>query len=202
MPYNMNFSNIQNTITFGDAYPTVDEFVNDYLEMMEQMGRQNNMPITRDNALTLYWLLYSEYANSSFSNYDLNQVKAKLFSIVFMYGPTWQTRLTIKEELIKNFENRDETGSDFYKGTRSIYNTAKNPGTTPGTADLEELQYINSQNTTNHKKTKMGAMAELQAVLKEDVSKAFIDKFAVLFRKVVAPSAPLYYYNDPEDTQL
>ena len=201
-PYNMNFSNFQNTIIFGDAYPTVEEFLNDYHDYLTRAGQANNPPIDDNHARLLYMLLYGQYANSSFANYDLNQAQAKLFGIVFMYGPTWQTRLVIKDELINTFNSRDNENSDFYKGTRSVYNTALNPGTAPSTSDLDALPYINSQNTTNHKKTKMGAMAELQAILKEDVSKVFIDKFAVLFRKVIAPSAPLYYYNDPEDTKI
>lgn len=198
MAYDMNFSNFQNTIIFGDAYPTVDEFINDYSQMMTEMGQSENMPITRQNAILLYWLLYAQYANSSFANYDLNQVKAKLFSIVFMYGPTWQKRTEIQLKL----RAMDLDDGDLFLGSKQIMNTARNPGTVPGTSSLQELEYIDNQNTSTYKKSKLAGYAELWELLKVDVNKEFVDKFAVLFRKVIAPAAPLYYYNNPEDTQL
>lgn len=135
MGYDMNFSNFQNTITFGTAYPTADEFYNDYEDMMVKMGQTHTMPITDKNVMLLYWLLYAQYANSSFANYDLNQVKAKLFSIVFMYGPTWQKRTDIQLKL----RAMDLDDGELFIGSKQIMNHAQNPAGTPGTSSLDEL---------------------------------------------------------------
>ena len=198
MGYDMNFSNFQNTITFGTAYPTADEFYNDYEDMMAKMGQTHTMPITDKNIMLLYWLLYAQYANSSFANYDLNQVKAKLFSIVFMYGPTWQKRSEIQLKL----RAMDLDDGELFIGSKQIMNHAQNPAGTPGTSSLDELQYINNQNTSTYKKSKLAGYAELWELLKVDVNREFIDKFSILFRKVIAPTAPLYYINNPEDTEI
>ena len=155
MPYDMNFSNIQNTIIFGDAYPNIDEFLLDYNEYNAQMGlSESDYPISQTSARILYMLLYGQYANSSFANYDLNQVKAKLFGIIFMYGPTWQKRSEIQKKL------RNLTDDEIFTGTKQIMNSAQNPGTIPTAQDLESLPYINSQNTSTYKKSKTAGYAE------------------------------------------
>lgn len=200
MPYNMNFTNHKNTITFGIAYPDYTEFRADYDEFLTSAGIVNP-PLHNNNVQLLYYLLSAEYRNAHFRSLDPNQSKQQIFATIFMYGPTWQTRLAIKDELVKLFEERD-VNNEFYKGTRQIYNRANNPGTIPSTADLAELQYINQQNTTNTRKSELGAMAELQAVLKEDVSRSFIDKFRTIFDPILGATAPLYYINNPEDTQI
>ena len=166
--------------------------------MMAKMGQTHTMPITDKNVMLLYWLLYAQYANSSFANYDLNQVKAKLFSIVFMYGPTWQKRTEIQLKL----RAMDLDDGELFIGSKQIMNHAQNPAGTPGTSSLDELQYINNQNTSTYKKSKLAGYAELWELLKVDVNREFVDKFSILFRKVIAPTAPLYYINNPEDTEI
>ena len=44
--------------------------------------------ISDANARTLYYLLYARYGNNPIANYDEEQFKYKIFSIVFQYGPT------------------------------------------------------------------------------------------------------------------
>ena len=44
--------------------------------------------ISNQNATTLYYLLYARYGNTPIANYDENQWKYKMFSIIFQYGPT------------------------------------------------------------------------------------------------------------------
>ena len=78
-------------------------------------------------------------------------------------------------------------------GTKAIYNTANNPGTEPSTGSLEELPYINSQNTTGYKKSKMDAYANLLALLDTDVTEDFIKKFGKLFITILEPREPLWY---------
>lgn len=55
--------------------------------------------ISTASATTLYYLLYARYANSPIANYDEEQFKYKVFSIVFQYGPTWEKKLSIQQTL-------------------------------------------------------------------------------------------------------
>lgn len=169
------------TKKFTDFYPIAQDFINDY--------HLNGIPatITDDSANTLFYLLYARYGNSHIINSDENQFKYKLFSIVFQYGPTWEKRLDIQNKL------RNLTEDELMRGTKAIYNTANNPGTEPSTGSLEELQYINSQNTTGYKKSKMDAYANLLALLDTDVTEDFIKKFGKLFITILEPREPLWY---------
>lgn len=169
------------TKKFTDFYPMAQDFINDY--------HLNGIPatITDDSANTLFYLLYARYGNSHIINSDENQFKYKLFSIVFQYGPTWEKRLDIQNKL------RNLTEDELMRGTKAIYNTANNPGTEPSTGSLEELQYINSQNTTGYKKSKMDAYANLLALLDTDVTEDFIKKFGKLFITILKPREPLWY---------
>jgi hypothetical protein len=78
-----------------------------------------------------------------------------MFSVIFQYGPTWEKKLDIQEKL------RDLTEAEILAGAKAIYNHAFNPETTPSTASLEELNYINDQNITNYKKSKLEAYSIL-----------------------------------------
>ena len=102
--------------------------------------------ISNQNATTLYYLLYARYGNTPIANYDENQWKYKMFSIIFQYGPTWEKRLDIQTtlrglqiaDLIDNgsyralssqsgSETSSKTGSD--NNTRTLNTTEKNTGT-------------------------------------------------------------------------
>lgn len=102
--------------------------------------------ISNQNATTLYYLLYARYGNTPIANYDENQWKYKMFSIIFQYGPTWEKRLDIQTtlrglqiaDLIDNgsyraltsqsgTETSSKTGSD--NNTRTLNTTEKNTGT-------------------------------------------------------------------------
>ena len=102
--------------------------------------------ISNQNATTLYYLLYAKYGNTPIANYDENQWKYKMFSIIFQYGPTWEKRLDIQTtlrglqiaDLVDNgsyraltsqsgTETSSKTGSD--NNTRTLNTTEKNTGT-------------------------------------------------------------------------
>ena len=110
------------TRKFTEIYDTVDKFLNDY----NTVGIPTT--ITTDTARTLYYLLYARYGNSSIANNDENQFKYKLFSIVFMYAPTWEKRLEIQQTL------RELTEDEILKGSKQITNHSYNPSTEPSTA--------------------------------------------------------------------
>ena len=123
-----------------DVWSKASDFLTDY----QNAGIPTS--ISTANATTLYYLLYAKYGNTPIANYDENQWKYKMFSIIFQYGPTWEKRLDIQttlrglqiSDLIDNgsyraltsqsgTETSSKTGSD--NNTRTLNTTEKNTGT-------------------------------------------------------------------------
>ena len=182
----MNLLPQYDTKLFTDIYDKVDTFVADY--------NQINLGGLTDPTLVtkLFYLLYSKFGNSPIANLDENQFKYKLFSTVFMYGPAWEKRLDIQNEI------RNLSADDLLQGAKAIHNHALNPETDPSTANLTELTYINEQNTTNYTKSKMDAYGQLWSLISTDVTADFLAKFNDCFKKFVRPANPLIYVTDEE----
>lgn len=183
IPCNSYYGNYR-TRKFTDIYPNVDAFITDY----NSVGIPKQ--IQEDLAKTLYYLLYARYGNSHIANNDENQFKYKLFSTIFMYGPTWEKRLDIQTKL------RNLTEEELLKGSKSINNHSYNPSTEPSTDTLEELTTINEQNTNQFKKSKLDAYNLLWNLLSTDVTERFIYEFKKLFLQIVEPQEPLWYITD------
>ena len=179
------------TNSFVDIYPNAESFSTDYaaVGIPQKLSKPTSIS-------TIYYLLYARYGNSHIASSDQNQFKYKLFSIIFMYGPTWEKRLDIQDKL------RAIPEADLLVASKIIYNHAYNPGTEPTTSTLEELEAINEQNTTNYKRSKLDAYGTLIDLLETDVTSAFLDKFKRLFITVVEPQKSLYYENDPDNVEI
>ena len=123
-----------------EVWNSASDFLTDY----QNVGIPTT--ISNQNATTLYYLLYAKYGNTPIANYDENQWKYKVFSIIFQYGPTWEKRLDIQTtlrglqiaDLVDNgsyralssqsgSETSSKTGSD--NNTRTLNTTEKNTGT-------------------------------------------------------------------------
>lgn len=123
-----------------EVWSQASEFLTDY----QAAGIPTTISV--QNATTLYYLLYARYGNTPIANYDENQWKYKMFSIIFQYGPTWEKRLSIQDtlrglqisDLVDNgsfhesfshsgSESSSKTGSD--NNTRTLNTTEKNTGT-------------------------------------------------------------------------
>lgn len=172
---------------YSDVYDSVESFLADY----QNIG----LPVTisDDNASVLYYLLYSKFGNDILAPSDINRFKYRLFAIVWQYGPNWEKEIDIQKKL------RDMTEADLMDGSRQIYNNAQNPGTEPGTNTSEELAYIDNQNVTKNKRSRLEAYALLDTLLKKDVTEEFLSRFKPLFLAVVEPEAPLYYISEDEE---
>lgn len=70
------------TRKFTDIFPNVDTFITGYT------NNGITTTISQDSAKTLYYLLYSKYGNSHIANSDENQFQYKVWSTIYMYGPT------------------------------------------------------------------------------------------------------------------
>lgn len=176
------------TKKFTDIYGDYDDFKDDYDASVVADA------ISSDSLEILYYLLYARYANDRITNLDENQFKHKLFSIIWQYGPTWEKRLEIQGNLRDLLNAANE--ADLLAGAKAIYNHAFNPSTDPSTQSLTELTYINDQNTTNYKKSKMDAYTQLWGLLATDVTESFLDRFSVLFKKFISPKLFIYEEED------
>lgn len=139
----------------------------------------------------LYYLLVARYANSVIASDDENRFKYQMFSIMFQYGPTWAKELEIQKSI------RTLTEDELREGTRSTVNNAANPSTQPSTIDTEELPYVNQQNVSKVKRSKIDGYALALSLLKDDVSEEFLRRFQKLFLTVVQPERPLWYVTYP-----
>lgn len=169
------------TRTFQEIFPSGEAF------KTSLQASDIPLKLKEESVYLLYGLLYARYGNSHIMDSDENQFEYKIASTIFMYGPTWEKRLEVQEEL------RNLTIDELRLGSKDIYNSAMNPGTAPSTSYLEELPAINSQNTTSRKKSVAEGYSILLALLETDVSKEFIDRFSKLFIKILEPDYPLLY---------
>lgn len=187
--WNQELYGNQRNETFDDIFPSLDDFKTEYtnckLPLTEYFG-----DVSSEQVSTLYYLLYGKYGNSTIASDDETRFKYSLFSIVFQYGPTWVEQLKLQKEI------RNLTLQELQTGSKAIYNTALNPNIAPSTNTLEELPYINQQNTTNYAKSKAGAYEIKMNLLSSDVTEKFLVKFRKLFLKIVQPTVPLWYITD------
>lgn len=106
--------------------------------------------ISTQNATTLYYLLYARYGNTPIANYDENQWKYKIFSVIFQYGPTWEKRLSMQETLrgmqladlldngsIRELFESEESGSSSDSYSKDSTNESTGGTTSTGTVQVE-----------------------------------------------------------------
>lgn len=185
-----------NTKTFTQVWDEVNKFQTDYKASGlydYEVGVSPHNSLTDANITLLYYMLYARYGNSPIANMDENQFKYKVFSIIFQYGPTWQKELSLQDTL------RGLSEEQLIQGAKAIYNRAYGDAGAPGTQTLEEIEFVNEQNTQNFKKNKLGAYAELLSLLKTNVSDVFLNRFKVCFKKFVAPEFPILYVTEEDE---
>ena len=148
--------------------------------------------LTDEVLAVVYALVVAKYGENPISNKTVDLFKNKFYSILFKFGPTWYKKLTLQKNL------RALTDTELMLGTTTIYNRASNPEQAPSTDTLDELTYINDQNTQKFKKNKSTAYAELYTLLRDDVTDSFINQFRICFRNIVAGD---YVYVEEEDEE-
>jgi hypothetical protein len=177
-------------MTFDDIYPSIDEFKTDARGLAAKLIPAD---FTDDSLEVLYYLLLSRYANNSIASSDVNRFKLQLFSLVFQFGGTWQKKVELQSSI------RKLTLEKARIGNRQIDNHAANPAFPPSTASLEEIQYIDAQNSRGYKKGELETLAQISSLLEKDVTEEFLGRFKRLFLWVVSPQRPLWYQTNPED---
>lgn len=190
-----NLDNIFYTKTFIDIYPTVDAFLT-AVTAAATAGIPDNL--TLPSKKVIYYMLYAQYGNSHIANLDENQFAYKLFTLMYMYGYSWQQRRAIQDKLCSLGLESD----DVLIGASQIYNHAFNPSTAPSTATVDELTAINEQNTAKNKKNKLQAYSELYDIIRFDITKEFVNRFKILFLQIVKPYNDLYYTTEVTDDEV
>ena len=70
------------TNLFCEIWDSSDKFLADYNNTGTEFTNQVPPTISQENALMTYLLLFSRYGNNPIANYDVNQFKNKIFTII------------------------------------------------------------------------------------------------------------------------
>ena len=184
---NSYFQSFDN-ITFSDLWSTSQSFIDTY----DEVGLPKEEYQLDNDTLKLIWtLMIGRFADSTIKPYNTNGAfKVRFMSRVWQHAPAWKKDLEIQNKL-RSLSIED--GSEIYEGSKAIYNTAMNPGTAPSTDDAEELNFINNQNVTKHKKSKLEGLAILSDLLKNDVTEQFLRRFDDFFKTIIYSGRTLLY---------
>lgn len=185
-----NFQYFDN-ITFSDLWSTQEEFINSY----KVVGFPQENYLTDEDLKLIWLLLIGRFADSTIKPYNTyGAFQVRFMSKVWQFGPTWKKNLDIQNKL-RGMSL--EAGSEIYEGSRAIYNTALNPSTAPSTQQTEEINFINSQNVTKHKKSSLEGLAILSDLLKNDVTEEFLRRFDVFFKTIIYSGETYLYETYP-----
>ena len=179
-----------NNLTFSQLWETAEDFINSY----NITGLPKEEYQLNDETLRLVWtLLIGRFADSTIKPYNtFGAFKIRFMSRVWQHAPTWKKKLEIQNKLR---ELSLDDGSQIYEGSKAIFNSAMNPGTAPSTGDTEELNFINNQNVTKYKKSKLEGLSLLNDLLKNDVTEQFLKKFDDFFKTIIYTGNELLYAN-------
>ena len=184
-------------VTFSDLWSTKEEFINSYKEVGFPQTYDGGTYVTDDDLKLIWLLLIGRFADSTIKPFNTyGAFKVRFMSRVWQHAPAWKKNLDIQNKL-RSLSLED--GSDIYKGSSAIYNSAMNPNTTPGTGTDQELNFINNQNVTKHKKSKLEGLALLSELLKNDVTEQFLRRFDDFFKTIIYTGKEYTYVTEKGD---
>lgn len=187
---NSHFQSFDN-VTFSDLWPTQEDFVTTYNTVGFPKEFEGGSYVTDDDLKLIWLLLIGRFADSVIKPYNTyGAFQVRFMSKVWQHAPAWKKNLDIQNKL-RSLSLED--GSELYKGSSAIYNSALNPATQPGTDTDNELSFINSQNVTKHKKSKLEGLAFLSDLLKNDVTEQFLRRFDEFFKSILYSGRTLLY---------
>lgn len=182
-------------LTFAQVWGTYTDFKNDYDALIIGFP-QTPTPLKANSIMTTYFLLFAKYGNNPISGGDVGQFKMQIFSTMFAYGPTWERKQEVQDLIRKLSE------ADLLRGAKQIYNHAFNPNSAPSTDTLEELTYINDQNTAHHKKAKIEAYSILWNALHAEATNEYVNKFKKFFSVFVDEMPTPFYIDNDDDYEI
>lgn len=170
-------------ITFSDLWSTADEFVNAYKVVGFPQTFDGGNYVTDEDLKLIWLLLIGRFADSTIKPYNTyGAFQVRFMSRVWQHAPAWKKNLDIQNKL-RSMSLED--GSPIYEGSKAIHNNALNPGTAPSTQDTEELNFVNNQNVSKYKKSKLEGLAILSDLLKNDVTEQFLRRFDDFFKTII-----------------
>ena len=177
---------------FLDVFPDAEAFKKEY--SYYQILFNSPIKVEENQMAFIYYILYSKYGSEYIAMSNTTRFEAKLFATLELAAPILLKELDVQNKLLKLSED------DLYSGGRAIYNHAFNPSGTPSTSTLQEIPYINDQNTTQYKKSPMEGYSVLLSLLDDNLLDKFLRKFKKLFLRVLAPTrARLYDVEELEE---
>lgn len=175
---------LYNRKMFNDVYPDANSFLKGYHEYESAIDDLNAV---EDKYVVLTWqLIASKFGNTPIRSEDESQFKLSVYSVMFSEAPTFVTKLTVQAKI------RNLTDSELMEGETSIANAARNPATAPGTQSMNELPYIDNQNVTKQKRSKLQAYALQLGLVENDLSETYVRKFEPLFARVILDAEYIY----------
>lgn len=136
----------------------------------------------------LYNLLIGKYGARTISSNDETAFRNRLCGLTFQYAPSWWKQLEIQRDL------RNLGIDDLLKGALQVSSVALNPADVPSGSeeglDTPIIKTINQQTTSQYKKSKLDAYNGLMALLKQDVTNDFLNRYKSLFRLVTIGPEP------------
>lgn len=202
------------TKTFVEVFESYNDFYYYYLNCGIPTTITSDAPSNDSNLKTLYYLLYAKFGNSPITNFDETQWRYKVYSTIFMYGPTWEKKLNIQATLrnltdtqikqgmarsIANTGTVGNSGSNTYNNLTStdsgqdVHNHAFNPAATPSTQTTTELNYINEQHVDKYGKvnTMSGSVANANTQTNnlqtsDNITKGVLDSYREFWDILIA----------------
>ena len=169
---------------FNEIFPDANEFLSDYKDYESAI---DNLNAVEDKYVVLTWqLISSKFGNTPIRSDSEDQFKLSVFSVMFSEAPSFVTRLTVQGKI------RNLTEAELIEGETAIANAARNPATAPTTQSMDEFPYIDNQNVTKQKRSKLQAYALQLGLLENDLSETYIRKFEPLFARVIIDAEYIY----------
>ena len=85
-----------NTKTFSQVFPDFDSFKDCFDNDFQSYAKDC---ISATSLKTLFWILYSRYCDNPIVNYSVINFKAKIVSLTYQKGPTWERKLALQKSL-------------------------------------------------------------------------------------------------------
>lgn len=172
--------------SFLDVFPDADTFLAQFKQFSSDISLYYTL--SDSEVKFLYLVIYGRYGSEYIASSNVSRFKTSIFNIVLLEGPIYIKRLDVQKRLMDLLDD-----DEILAGGKAIFNKALNPGNLPSTADLEEINYINEQNTTNYIKSPTEGYALLLSLLQSDYTERFLRNFRKLFLKILAPNYARLY---------
>lgn len=173
-----------NTRLFKNIFPDYQSFV-DWYKTTPLCDGENDIPSERTFTIIAY-----EY-NDSHSAFSIESFKEHFANDLYTFYKEFEETTKAITELMKL------TDDDIAIADKTIFNTANIPETESST-DIEEVDFVSSQQKTINKKGLLQVKKEQLSNKRTYTVRAFLNKFRHLFIKILS-SAYIHVYTEEQE---